>query len=144
MISFRLFNSHHFNLFLLLLFVQLSVGKWGRDPSYKLICYKGSKLIIGHDPREQDVECNSVFGLKQYCYRFVAHSPVHDIVKLGCASVLCSPFRNTCAEFEMGGVAGTLCCCNDVSYCNSASKQLTSILFPLSLAFLVYFLQGLF
>jgi len=108
----------------LVLCLSLWIGQvetWG-DPSYKLWCYRGSKLMIGHDERENRIECKGMFGVKQYCYRFIAHSPVHDMVKLGCASLLCSPFRNTCAEFEMAGVAGTLCCCNDVSYCNGATS----------------------
>lgn len=76
-----------FLLLAALLLMPITDG-WG-DPVYKLWCHRGAKVMIGHDPREDNVECNSVFGLKQYCYRFVAHSPVHDIIKLGCASVLC-------------------------------------------------------
>ncbi|KAI6214245.1 hypothetical protein M3Y94_00245000 [Aphelenchoides besseyi] len=113
-----------FVLIMILLTQKQTESGWlKKDPSYKLWCYEGSRLMIGHDAREDSSECKSIFGVKQYCYRFVAHSPVHDMVKLGCASLMCSPIRNTCAEFEMGGIAGTLCCCNDQSYCNSAPSK---------------------
>ncbi|CAD5219364.1 unnamed protein product [Bursaphelenchus okinawaensis] len=89
-----------------------------------------------NDAREESVKCDSILGIEQYCYKFTAYSPIHEMVKLGCATLLCSPFRNTCADFELSGVAGRLCCCNHGSYCNSAS--LTTISSFLAIGLMIF------
>uniref|UniRef100_A0A915D8V0 Uncharacterized protein n=1 Tax=Ditylenchus dipsaci TaxID=166011 RepID=A0A915D8V0_9BILA len=68
------------------------------------------------------MECKSMFGMKKYCYKFVGEAAMQEVVKIGCATVICSGIRNHCAEMELQGVKGTLCCCNDNSYCNHSSS----------------------
>lgn len=65
-------------------------GKKSSDPKMELHCFRGSKLGIMTDAREDSVKCDSMFGLDQYCYKFIAYSPVHTMIKLGCATVMCS------------------------------------------------------
>lgn len=45
--------------------------------------------------------------------------------------------RNTCTKMEFGGTNGTMCCCNDTSYCNSSSG---TTVFLILLSFMNQFL----
>ncbi|CAD5226376.1 unnamed protein product [Bursaphelenchus xylophilus] len=101
-------------------------------PPMELHCFRGSKMAFS-DAREESVKCDSILGIEQYCYRFTAYSPVHEMIKLGCATLLCAPFRNTCADFELSGAAGKLCCCNHGSYCNSSTTSTLSFTLIMSL-----------
>jgi len=125
--------------FVLLVFAALLTTAIAVDTSYRIWCYTGLKYIIGQEEKQDAEECFAFFGMKNYCYKFVASTPVQDIVKLGCSSFICSGLRNTCTKMEFSGVNGTMCCCNDTSYCNSArspSILISFIIFPLLFHFL--------
>uniref|UniRef100_A0AC34QKC7 Uncharacterized protein n=1 Tax=Panagrolaimus sp. JU765 TaxID=591449 RepID=A0AC34QKC7_9BILA len=78
------------------------------DTSYRLWCYTGLKYYIGQEQRQDAEECHAFFGMKNYCYKFVASTPIQEIIKLGCSSVICSGLRNTCTKMEFGGTNGTI------------------------------------
>ncbi|VDM24355.1 unnamed protein product [Toxocara canis] len=106
-----------------------------------LSCYTGQKYIVGQDVRQDSEQCTTVFGLfGHYCYKFVASYSIEEFVKVGCASLICEPIGNTCAEMEFMGARGTLCCCDDNNFCNGAHHYPLSIPFHISALFFIVFL----
>ena len=76
--------------FVLLVFAALVTRAIAVDTSYRIWCYTGLKYIIGQEEKQDAEECFAFFGMKNYCYKFVASTPVQDVVKLGCSSFICS------------------------------------------------------
>ena len=76
--------------FVLLVFAALLTRTTSVDTSYRIWCYTGLKYFIGQEEKQDAEECFSFFGMKNYCYKFVASTPVQDVIKLGCSSFICS------------------------------------------------------
>uniref|UniRef100_A0A7E4ZWP3 Activin_recp domain-containing protein n=1 Tax=Panagrellus redivivus TaxID=6233 RepID=A0A7E4ZWP3_PANRE len=104
---------------LIILLVYVNLASTSND--YRIWCYTGLKYVIGQEERQDAEECTSFLGLKQYCYRFTAYASVEEVIKLGCSSTICAGLRNVCTELDFMGIKGTMCCCNDTSYCNNSS-----------------------
>uniref|UniRef100_A0A0K0FH19 Activin_recp domain-containing protein n=1 Tax=Strongyloides venezuelensis TaxID=75913 RepID=A0A0K0FH19_STRVS len=100
-------------------------------------CYTGTRYHIGQDEIQDVEECKApLFSMESYCYRFEADATVERVVKLGCASLICSAIRNHCEHINMGPLSGKICCCNHNNFCNTTTrKTINTILILLSLSF---------
>uniref|UniRef100_A0A0N4Z363 Activin_recp domain-containing protein n=1 Tax=Parastrongyloides trichosuri TaxID=131310 RepID=A0A0N4Z363_PARTI len=109
--------------------------------SYAIKCYTGTRYHIGQDELQDVEECSApLFTMEEYCYRFEADATVERIVKLGCASILCSAIRNHCEQVSMGPLTGRICCCNHNNFCNSGNLKKTNIfIFLLSMSTLFFY-----
>uniref|UniRef100_A0A7E4UXX8 Activin_recp domain-containing protein n=1 Tax=Panagrellus redivivus TaxID=6233 RepID=A0A7E4UXX8_PANRE len=87
-------------------------------------CYTSLTYPDNNEVKQDSEECSSFLGLKQYCYRFTAHTSVTEVVKLGCSGTICGGFGfDTCADVNFLGIQGHLCCCSDKNYCNGVSPH---------------------
>ncbi|CAD6191866.1 unnamed protein product [Caenorhabditis auriculariae] len=101
-------------------------------------CYSGLKYVVGQDVYQDTEDCDSVLGIGDaYCYKFMEETAVNEVVKMGCSSFFCNGIRNRCMQTDMIGMKGTICCCNDRHYCNSARGKITVFL----VLFIIFFVS---
>lgn len=77
------------------------------DKNYRLWCYTGLKYYFGQEQRQDGEECHAFLGMKNYCYKFIASTPIQEIIKLGCSSVICSVCLLFCFNHEKDFFPGT-------------------------------------
>uniref|UniRef100_A0A0K0ELA7 UPAR/Ly6 domain-containing protein n=1 Tax=Strongyloides stercoralis TaxID=6248 RepID=A0A0K0ELA7_STRER len=110
--------------FIIILVILLLLVKF----NFSIKCYTGTRYHVGQDEIQDVEECKApLFTMDSYCYRFEADATVERVVKLGCASLLCSAIRNHCEQITMGPLSGKICCCNHNNFCNTSSHKTYNI-----------------